>query len=98
MGMGLYHFLTRAGSKAPSKPFLQSAGGRHYSYRELEVETARTANALRDLGVAPGDRVAAQTPKGPATLLLYLGAVRAGAVYVPLNTAYTPAELGIFLG
>ena len=97
MGMGLYQFLMRTGSKAPSKPFLESAGGRHYSYRDLELETARTANALNELGVMPGDRVAAQTPKGPATLMLYLGAARAGAVYVPLNTAYTPAELGYFL-
>jgi len=97
VGMGLYQFLTRAGSKAPSRPFLQSEGGREYSYRDLELETARTANALRDLGVAPGDRVAAQTPKGPATLLLYLGAARMGAIYVPLNIAYTPSELGYFL-
>jgi malonyl-CoA/methylmalonyl-CoA synthetase len=97
MRKGLYQFLTKKGSKTPDAPFLDSAGGRRYSYRDLDLESARTANALRDLGVAPGDRVAAQTPKSPAALMLYLGAVRAGAVYVPLNTAYTPAELGYFL-
>ena len=97
MRRGLYHFLVERGSRTPSAPFLRSAGGRLYSYRDLDLESARTANVLRDLGVATGDRVAVQSPKSPAALMLYLGAVRAGAVYVPLNTAYTPSELGYFL-
>ena len=49
-------------------------------------------------GVAPGDRVAVQVEKSPEAMLLYLACLRAGAVYLPLNTAYTPAEIDYFLG
>jgi malonyl-CoA/methylmalonyl-CoA synthetase len=49
-------------------------------------------------GVASGDRVAAQVEKSPEALALYLATVRAGAVFLPLNTAYTLAELAYFLG
>ncbi|MFL6840495.1 MAG: malonate--CoA ligase, partial [Bradyrhizobium sp.] len=48
-------------------------------------------------GVKPGDRVAAQTEKSVSGLALYLAAVRAGAVYLPLNTAYTLNELDYFI-
>ena len=48
-------------------------------------------------GVKPGDRVAAQTEKSVPGLVLYLAAVRAGAVYLPLNTAYTLNELEYFI-
>ncbi|NJO13139.1 MAG: AMP-binding protein, partial [Gammaproteobacteria bacterium] len=56
------------------------------------------ANALVALGVKQGDRVAVQAEKSPAFLDLYLGCVRAGAAFLPLNTAYTPAEIEYFLG
>jgi malonyl-CoA/methylmalonyl-CoA synthetase len=49
-------------------------------------------------GVKPGDRVAAQTEKSVEALVLYLATVRAGAVYLPLNTAYTLNELDYFIG
>ena len=49
-------------------------------------------------GVEPGDRVAAQVEKTPENLLLYLATLRAGAVFLPLNTAYTLAELDYFIG
>ncbi|MDE2579842.1 MAG: malonyl-CoA synthase, partial [Hyphomicrobiales bacterium] len=52
---------------------------------------------LVGLGVKPGDRVAAQVEKSLAAVMLYLGCVRAGAVFLPLNTAYTPAEVEYFL-
>ncbi len=48
-------------------------------------------------GVRPGDRVAVQAEKSVPALVLYLAAVRAGAVYLPLNTAYTLAELEYFI-
>ena len=53
---------------------------------------------LLDLGVKPGDRVAAQVEKSAEALMLYLGSLRAGAVYLPLNTAYTAGEIRYFLG
>ena len=60
--------------------------------------SARVANALAALGVGPGDRVAVQVEKSVEALMLYLGTIRSGAVYLPLNTAYTSAELSYFLG
>ena len=67
------------------------------SYADLEVETARMGAALAALGVEPGDRVAAQIEKSTANLVLYLGAIRAGAVFLPLNPAYTQTELSYFI-
>jgi malonyl-CoA/methylmalonyl-CoA synthetase len=67
------------------------------TYTALERETARFANALVAAGVEAGDRVAVQVEKSMANLIVYLAAVRAGAVFVPLNTAYTIAELTYFL-
>jgi len=72
--------------------------GRRYTYADLSSETARLANALTALGVGPGDRVAVQVEKSTTNVFLYLACVRAGAVYLPLNTAYTVAELSYFLG
>ena len=71
---------------------------RRYAYADLERESGRLANALVALGVRPGDRVAVQVEKSAANLLLYLASVRAGAVYLPLNTAYTLVELAYFIG
>lgn len=68
------------------------------SYGELRQESARVANALIGLGVQPGDRVAAQIDKSVAAVALYLGTVRAGAAFLPLNTAYTATEIEYFIG
>jgi malonyl-CoA/methylmalonyl-CoA synthetase len=67
------------------------------TYGELERETARFAGALALVGVQPGARVAVQVEKSLANLVLYLASVRAGAIYLPLNTAYTANELAYFL-
>ncbi len=80
------------------KTFLETADGRMITYGDLQAESGRMAGALVKLGVKPGDRVAVQVSKSPEALVLYLGCVRAGAVYLPLNTAYTMAELGYFIG
>ncbi|MDQ2067538.1 malonyl-CoA synthase [Xinfangfangia sp. CPCC 101601] len=58
----------------------------------------RQANALRALGLRPGDRLALQVAKSPEALALYGAALAAGVVVLPLNTAYTPAEVAYFLG
>ncbi|MFT5657318.1 MAG: malonyl-CoA/methylmalonyl-CoA synthetase [Gammaproteobacteria bacterium] len=67
------------------------------SYGELLHESARVANALVELGIQPGDRVAAQIDKSVAAVALYLGIVRAGAAFLPLNTAYTAREVEYFI-
>jgi malonyl-CoA/methylmalonyl-CoA synthetase len=67
------------------------------TYGEAFDRTGRIANLFRSCGVQPGDRIAIQTEKSAEALLTYLAALRIGAVYLPLNTAYTPAEIRYFL-
>ena len=81
-----------------SRPFIETPEGRSISYGELEAATGRMARLLAARGVAKGDRVAAIVEKSPEAVFLYLATLRAGAVYLPLNTAYTEAEVGYFLG
>ncbi len=69
-----------------------------FTYAELFQQTGKAANALAASGVRPGDRVAVQVEKSARNLILYLACLRAGAVFLPLNTAYTLAELDYFIG
>ncbi|HEX7034670.1 MAG TPA: malonyl-CoA synthase [Pseudomonadales bacterium] len=69
-----------------------------WSYADLGHWVQRFAGALAALEVAPGDRVLSQVEKSPFAVALYLGCLRLGAVYVPLNTAYTAEEVDYFLG
>ena len=79
------------------RPLLIAAGGERYSYADAERESARFAACLAGLGLQPGDRVTVQVEKSVEMLWLYLGCLRAGLVFHPLNTAYSPAELDYFL-
>jgi malonyl-CoA/methylmalonyl-CoA synthetase len=90
--------LIRSHVPAPGKTFIETQDGRRLSYGDLLDGTGRYASAIAALGVRPGDRVAVQVEKSVAALLLYLACVRAGAVFLPLNTAYTIAELDYFIG
>lgn len=74
------------------------AAGRRYSWRDLDRATAMIANLLESLDLPAGSRVAVQTEKSVESLLLYLAVLRAGHVYLPLNTAYQAAELEYFIG
>ncbi|MEE9586913.1 MAG: AMP-binding protein, partial [Hyphomicrobiaceae bacterium] len=67
------------------------------SYAALSRRVGQMANALESFGVGPGDRVTAQVEKSIANVCLYLATMKCGAIYNPLNTAYTAAELGYFL-
>jgi malonyl-CoA/methylmalonyl-CoA synthetase len=83
---------------APEKTFIEREDGRMLSYGGMREGSARLAHALVALGVQPGDRVAVQVEKSAEAILLYLACARAGAVFLPLNTAYTIAELAYFIG
>jgi malonyl-CoA/methylmalonyl-CoA synthetase len=83
---------------ALTKSFVETSDGRVVSYGDLMTLSARLANVLEARGVVPGDRVAVQVDKSVECLFLYLACVRAGAVYLPLNTAYTLSELDYFIG
>ncbi|MEQ8508274.1 MAG: AMP-binding protein [Rhodospirillaceae bacterium] len=86
------HFLTDL-----NHPFITHADGTTISYCNVEQASAQFANALTALGLSKGDRVAVQVEKSTAALMLYLGCLRAGVVYLPLNTAYSGKELSYFL-
>jgi malonyl-CoA/methylmalonyl-CoA synthetase len=88
--------LVRARAR-PGDPAIEAEGGRLLRYGDLLALTARLAHALQAHGVVPGDRVAAQVEKSPEAFALYLAVLRAGAIHVPLNGAYTLPELEYFL-
>jgi len=87
-------FGDRAHSGAP---FLLLPGGTALTYADFAARAGRLAAALAAAGVAPGDGVAAQIDKSPDALALYAACLRAGAVLLPFNPAYTEAELAHFL-
>ena len=68
------------------------------SYRELGADVRRCAGFLLDIGIQPGDRVAAQLPKCLPFITLHLATMRIGAIFLPLNPAYPAAETRYFLG
>ena len=69
-----------------------------WSYGDLQGHVGRIAGVLKSQGVSVGDRVAVQVEKSPENLALYLATLRIGAIYLPLNTGYTSAELDYFIG
>jgi malonyl-CoA/methylmalonyl-CoA synthetase len=79
-------------------PVLILADGSGVSGPDLIAMIAQMAHAFRAAGVAPGDRVAVQIAKSPQALAAYAATVALGAIFLPLNTAYTPAEVDYFLG
>lgn len=81
-----------------SRLFMEVPGGASYSYGATEEISGRYARVLMDAGVKPGDRVAVQVDKSPEAVFLYLACLRAGALLLPLNTAYQSDELSYFLG
>jgi malonyl-CoA/methylmalonyl-CoA synthetase len=78
-------------------PLLLLGDGGALTYRQAEEGAGRYASFLSSLGLVPGDRVAVQVEKSAEALLLYLGCLRAGLVYLPLNSAYQEGEVGYFL-
>ena len=80
-----------------STPFLHLTNGSTLSHDAFLRRTAQIANALTELGLAAGDRVAAQIHKSPEALALYAACVQAGLIFLPLNTAYTVEELSYFI-
>ena len=82
----------------PDKIALETRDATELTYGELFKRSAQAANALVAFGIKPGDRVAAQIEKSTDVIVVALACLRAGAVLLPLNAAYTLAELEYFLG
>ncbi len=89
--------LIRSRMPALERTFIETGDGRGISYGEILALSGRMANTMCDLGVAPGDRVAVQVEKSPEAIALYLACLRAGAIYLPLNPAYSLAEVAHYL-
>ena len=77
---------------------VETDNGLNYSWRDLERATAMLANLLVSLKLPAGSRIAVQVEKSVEAMLLYLATLRAGYVFLPLNTAYQSAEIEYFIG
>jgi acetyl-CoA synthetase len=78
--------------------FGKEGAHRAYTFGELSRWSQRTANLLAALGVTPGDRVAGFLPRVPETLVIMLGAWKAGAIYVPIFTGFGPDAIAYRMG
>ncbi len=78
-------------------PFLYLPDGTTLTHAMFLRRAAQFAHAMRALDVHAGDRVAVQVEKCPDVLALYAACAQMGAIFLPLNTAYTAAELGYFV-
>ncbi len=77
--------------------FLQLLDGTTITHQDFLSTAAQIAHVATQLGLKPGDRVAAQIEKSPEALALYAACAQAGLVFLPLNTAYTVDELTYFI-
>lgn len=93
----LYAHLRRAFPDDLSATAVETDAGQFYSWGDLERGSAMLANFLQSLELPAGSRIAVQVDKSVEALMLYLATLRAGYVFLPLNTAYQSAEMGYFL-
>ncbi|NOX42017.1 MAG: malonyl-CoA synthase [Alphaproteobacteria bacterium] len=96
MANPLYDHLFAPHAGKPT-PFLHLLNGKTISHDEFIQMAGRFANAMTQMGLVPGDRVAIQVEKSPEALAIYAACIQAGLVFLPLNTAYTPTEVSYFI-
>ena len=96
MSANLYEILAGGFPADRAEPCFVLSDGAAIPYGALEAGAARVAGQLIADGVQPGDRVALQAEKSPEAVMIYLGVLKVGAVFLPLNPAYTAAEVGYF--
>lgn len=94
--MNIYTLFSRTLTQCGDKAWLHTHDS-SCSGTEVERESAGRAAWLVSLGLAPGDRVMAQIEDSPQSLFLYLGALRAGCIFVPLPTAWSAADMDGFI-
>jgi malonyl-CoA/methylmalonyl-CoA synthetase len=99
MNHNLFAALRAGFPNDPNACAIETADGEllRYTWRDLELATAKLANLLESLNLPSGSRVAVQTEKSVEALMLYLAVLRAGLVYLPLNTAYQAGEVEYFI-
>lgn len=89
----LAELLLGAGRANPTRVALSIPDQRDWTYQDLERLSSKISHRLVELDVKPGDRVAVQSPKSAELIALNIALARVGAVYVPINDAYTAAEV-----
>jgi malonyl-CoA/methylmalonyl-CoA synthetase len=94
----LYDLLVRGFPEDRTRPCFILKDAPAVSYGELEDMAGRIAGHLAARGVTPGDRVCMQVEKSVEAVMIYLAVLRAGAIFVPLNSAYTQTEIDYFIG
>ncbi|MFD8381312.1 AMP-binding protein [Streptomyces sp. NPDC059679] len=94
----IYRSFVEQAERRPDKALFELPDGQRITYRETAETVRRIAARLVADGVTPGDRVAMQVEKSPEAIALYLATLRIGGVFLPLNTAYTGAEMEYFIG
>ena len=97
MSNRLHDLFVGAFSADRSRPCFITPDGQHVSYGDLEAGASAVAGRLVAEGVQPGDRIALQAEKSIESVMIYLGVLKAGAVFLPLNAAYTPTEVDYFI-
>lgn len=98
MNANLYDLFAANFPQDGSACCIETHDGLYYSWNDLERAVAKLANLLRGLKLPDDARIAVQVEKSPEALMLYLATLRAGYVYLPLNTAYRAAEIEYFIG
>ena len=98
MNQNLYAALRAAFPKNLTAIAVETDDGLFYSWSDLERASAMLANLLDGLHIPKGSRVAVQVEKSVEAMMLYLATLRAGYVFLPLNTAYQSAEIEYFIG
>jgi len=98
MTQSLYALIQSRFPADGTKALLETEDGQCLTYADAEAEATRLARLLSDRGVTKGDRVAVQVDKSPRALCLYLACLRAGFVFLPMNTAYTADEVDFLVG
>ncbi len=90
----LADLLLRFSRTEPERLCIRTGAGDTWTFGDLDTRSARLAHTLVARGIRPGDRLAVQTAKSATLLALHVACLRAGAVYLPMNDAYTERELG----
>ncbi len=97
MNANIYAVFAARFARDPARICIETESGKVYSCADVDREAARLARFFTRLGLAKGDRIAAQVEKSPQALFVYLAAVRAGFAFLPLNTAYQRGEMEYFI-
>lgn len=93
----LYQILESRFPKAADRCAFETLDGRYYTFDDLRAGSAKIAHWLTSLKIPKGSRVAVQVEKSVEAVMLYLGTLRSGMVFLPLNTAYRETEIAYFL-